>query len=113
MSQFPQVFSPTKLATYHPNVAQTTFLYYPPEWIEKFGLFGMSLSQGYEIYQSEFTVSSIDTSIAVLGGYSAIVWYVLSALLTWYQQWHYNNALVVNLYTTNGNRRNNASEGDN
>ena len=82
-------------------------------WIEKFGLFGMSLTQGYEVYQSEYTVSSIDTSLAVLGGYSAIVWYILSALLNWYQQWHYNNALVVNLYTTSDNRRQTASQGDN
>ena len=41
---------------------------------------------------------SFDASIALLGGYAALVWQVIGLLVGWYQDFSYNNSLALQLY---------------
>ena len=42
---------------------------------------------------------TLDSALAVIGGFSASLWYFLSIILTSYQEFSYNNALAARLFT--------------
>ena len=52
-----------------------------------------------------FSVNSIDTSIAFIGGYSALVWMIFGILAGHYQEFHHNKHLLKTLYTEEKKQR--------
>ena len=67
--------------------------------MSKYGIFQMMMIQNMEILSSEFTLQTLDGSLALVGGYSALIWSILSILLSWYQEFSYSNELALALYT--------------
>ena len=50
----------------------------------EFGLFTLTLGQSYQISYEEYVTYTFDSSFALLGGYAAIIWQILSVVLSWY-----------------------------
>ena len=67
--------------------------------MSKYGIFQLMMMQNMEILSSEFTLQTLDGSLALVGGYSALIWSILSILLSWYQEFSYSNELALALYT--------------
>lgn len=42
---------------------------------------------------------TLDACLALVGGYAALIWQILSVLLSWYQDFSYTNTLTMQLYT--------------
>ena len=64
-----------------------------------YGLFNMSLGQDFRIVETQYVMLSFDTTMALLGGYATIIWQILGLLVGWHQDFSYNNALGLQLFT--------------
>ena len=52
-----------------------------------------------------FTVNSFDLSIALIGGYSALIWQLFGFLIGSYQEFKYNSELISHLCTEEKKQR--------
>ena len=51
------------------------------------------------VTNAEYSLYTFDASMALIGGYAALIWQVLSILLSWFQDFSYKNELALALYT--------------
>ena len=49
----------------------------------------MNFAQNYQVEHTEYSLITVDAQLALYGGYSALMWQILSILLSWYQQSDY------------------------
>mgnify|MGYP000415585557 CR=1 FL=1 len=67
--------------------------------LKEYGLFQLNMSQEYMIESMEYNLVTFDAQLALVGGYAAIIWQILSILLSWYQDFSFSNQLSMMLYT--------------
>jgi len=53
-----------------------------------------------EVSHSEYEMFTLDAALGLLGGYSAIIWSVLSILLSSYQAFTLDNSLIGAIFPT-------------
>lgn len=78
-----------------------------------YGVFVFSLGQSNAVANVEYQVYSFDASLGLLGGYAALIWQLLSVFISWYQDFSYNNALAIRLYTQDKHDRKEEGDPDN
>ena len=58
----------------------------------------MTLGQSFKVVDSEFVLYSFETSLALIGGYSTLIWALISLSISWYQEFDYRNSIASSLY---------------
>lgn len=56
------------------------------------------------VEEIEYSLDTLDECMALVGGYAALIWQILSILLSWYQDFSYTNYLTMQLYTSDKRR---------
>lgn len=64
-----------------------------------YGLYGWAYSQNPLIISSQYNLLTLDTTLALLGGYAAVVWFLLQLTVSSYQDFAYKHSLLKLLYT--------------
>ena len=84
-------FTPDQFEVYEPYLKQNADIYGTIEQAYEFGPFQLNMLQGNRVTKSEYVVYSIDAAFAMLGGYAALIWQIVSICLSWYQEFSYSN----------------------
>jgi len=61
--------------------------------------YSVELSQAHKVTTEDWVIYSFDLVLANLGGYTALVWVLVGAIIDNYNQFHFESQVVRRLYT--------------
>lgn len=99
LSGFATFFEPDTLTKWDVNYIQEFEFLKNSYELANYPEYFVTLVQSQEIITTEYSINSLDVSLAFLGGYTAIAWQLASLLIGAYQTFSYESTLMSLLYT--------------
>ena len=95
------------------NGLQNTYtLYNKAVGLDKYG-FAIIFSQGRDLVKQKWTVKSLNNVLGLIGGYTALLWMVITFVLSGYETHQFRSSLIKSIFLRVPEEDENSSKTDN